>query len=57
MTGTSGPVRVSTKLRRVAELARQAPEMVFTTLAHHVDLEFLEEAVPGRPDILPPLLY
>jgi RNA-directed DNA polymerase len=44
MTGTLGPARVSTKLRRVAELARQAPEMVFTTLAHHVDLEFLQEA-------------
>jgi len=44
MTGTSGPASVSTKLQRVAELARQAPEMVFTTLAHHVDLAFLREA-------------
>lgn len=35
---------VSTKRQRIAELARQAPEMVFTTLAHHIDIEFLLEA-------------
>lgn len=34
----------STKLQRVAELARQAPEMAFTSLSHHVDIEFLHEA-------------
>lgn len=44
MTGTSSPASVSTKLQRVAKLAREAPEMVFTTLAHHVDLAFLKEA-------------
>lgn len=35
---------VSTKLQRIAELARQSPGMVFTTLAHHIDTEFLREA-------------
>jgi group II intron reverse transcriptase/maturase len=35
---------VSTKLQRIAELARQSPDMVFTTLAHHIDIEFLLEA-------------
>ena len=44
MQGTSSPENVSTKLRKVAELAKQAPEMVFTTLAHHIDLVFLKEA-------------
>jgi RNA-directed DNA polymerase len=44
MSGTSGPASVSTKLQKVAELARQAPEMVFTTLAHHIDLDLLREA-------------
>jgi len=44
MTGTLGPSNVSTKLERVAELARTAPEMVLTTLAHHVDLDLLYEA-------------
>ena len=35
---------VSTKLQRIAELARQSSGMVFTTLAHHIDTEFLLEA-------------
>ena len=29
---------VSTKRQRIAELARDAPEMVFTSLAHHIDM-------------------
>jgi RNA-directed DNA polymerase len=29
---------------RIAELARQAPAMVFTTLFHHVDMEWMREA-------------
>lgn len=44
MPGTSRPTSVSTKLQRIAELARQAPQMVFTTLAHHIDVDFLREA-------------
>jgi len=35
---------VSTKLQRIAEQAKEYPEMVFTTLAHHMDVEFLREA-------------
>ena len=42
--GTSSPKDVSTELLRVEELARQAPQMVFTTLSHHIDVEFLKEA-------------
>jgi hypothetical protein len=37
MTGTSGPEDVSRKQQRIAELARNCPEMAFTTLAHHID--------------------
>jgi len=44
MQGTSSPTSVSTRLQRIAELARKAPDMVFTTLAHHIDLELLHEA-------------
>jgi len=44
MAGTSRPTTVSTKLQRIAELARTAPTMVLTTLAHHVDVEFIREA-------------
>lgn len=35
---------VSTKQRRIAELARRHPEVSFTSLAHHIDLEWLYEA-------------
>ncbi len=35
---------VSTKRQRIATLARQAPTMSFTTLAHHIDLDWLREA-------------
>lgn len=44
MTGRSSPETISTKLRQVAELARNAREMVFTTLAHHIDIEVLRAA-------------
>jgi RNA-directed DNA polymerase len=36
---TSRPSTVYTRLQRIAELARHAPDMVFTTLFHHVDME------------------
>jgi len=42
--GTLGPISVSTRLRRIAELARKAPKMVFTTLAHHIDIDLLRVA-------------
>jgi len=42
--GTLGPESVSTRLHRIAKLAKEAPGMVFTTLAHHIDLELLLEA-------------
>ncbi len=43
-TGSPKPESVSTKMQRIAELARNAPDMVFTTLAHHIDVELLLEA-------------
>jgi len=42
--GTPEPTDVSTKLQRIADLARNAPDMVFTSLAHHIDITFLHEA-------------
>ena len=44
MAGTSSPITVSTKLQRIATLAREDPERVLTTLAHHIDVAFLKEA-------------
>jgi group II intron reverse transcriptase/maturase len=44
MPGVSEPTSVSTKLERIAELARQAPKLVLHSLAHHVDLEWMREA-------------
>lgn len=43
MTGTSSPSDISTKLQQIAELARRTPTAL-TTLAHHIDIEFLREA-------------
>jgi group II intron reverse transcriptase/maturase len=44
MTRTPTLDNVSTKLERIAELARQAPTMAMRTLAHHIDVEFLHAA-------------
>jgi group II intron reverse transcriptase/maturase len=44
MKGTLGPDHVTTKLERIAELARRSPKLVLTTLAHHIDEGFLHEA-------------
>lgn len=35
---------VSTKQQRIAELAKQSPSMGFTSLAYHIDLDWLKEA-------------
>ena len=35
---------VSTSRQRIAELARQASDMVFTSLAHHIDRDMLHAA-------------
>lgn len=35
---------VSTKQQRIAELAKQSPAMAFTSLAYHIDVEWLREA-------------
>lgn len=44
MNETSGSVAISTKLERIATLARTTPGMALTTLAHHIDLAWLREA-------------
>ncbi|MCG5497649.1 hypothetical protein [Ectothiorhodospira variabilis] len=35
---------ISTRQQAIAELARKAPERALLTLAHHIDLRWLEEA-------------
>lgn len=44
MSGTWGLGSVLTRLCQVADLARRRPEMVITTLAHHIDVAWLGEA-------------
>ncbi len=44
MSETSGPDSVSTRLQRIAELAKKMPGAALTTLSHHIDLDFLREA-------------
>ena len=35
---------ISTRQRKIAELARQAPELGITSLNHHIDLDWMQEA-------------
>jgi group II intron reverse transcriptase/maturase len=44
MAETSGSITVSTKLEQIAKLAREMPQAALTTLAHHIDLDWLREA-------------
>src|SRR5437762_12336309 len=44
MAGAQKPDPVSTKRQRIAELAKQSPQMGFTSLNHHLDLIWLVEA-------------
>jgi len=44
MAGTPSPVDVSTKQRRIAELARQMPGKALTSLSQHIDIEWLRDA-------------
>jgi RNA-directed DNA polymerase len=44
MGGTSRSQTISTRLQRIAQQAVRYPRMVFTTLAHLMDVEFLGEA-------------
>ena len=48
MKGTQNPQEVSTKLRKIAKLAREKPEEPLVNLAHHIDVEFLREAYRRR---------
>jgi RNA-directed DNA polymerase len=41
MPGTPRPDLVSTKRQRIAKLARNCPDMAFTNLAHHIDIDWL----------------
>jgi group II intron reverse transcriptase/maturase len=44
MQETLGSESVFTKLERIAKLAKDKPEATLTTLAHHIDVEWLREA-------------
>ena len=44
MEGTPRPQTVSTKQKRIAELAKQMPGTALTSLSHHMDLDWLREA-------------
>ena len=44
MTENQSSEAVSTKLQRIAEVARKMPERALTSLSHHIDVEWLREA-------------
>jgi len=58
MTERSSSETVSLKLERIAKLAEQIPDAELSTLAHHIDVEWLREAYlrlsntfhPATPD-------
>lgn len=55
MAETQEPTTISTRLQRIAEIARKYPDQPMRTLAHHIDLEMLmfafektrKDAAPG----------
>ena len=54
MGDTSRSQTLPTKLQRIAEQAGRYPEMVFTTLVHLIDVDFLREAYrPTRKNASP----
>ena len=44
MMETQTSANISTRLERIAKLAKDAPQMAFRTLAHHIDIDLLREA-------------
>jgi len=44
MVGKPSPETVSTKIERIAELAKQMPSVALTSLLHHIDIEWMHEA-------------
>jgi RNA-directed DNA polymerase len=44
MPGSQSPDNISLKLHRIAEVARRSPRVVFRSLAHLIDVEFLRVA-------------
>jgi RNA-directed DNA polymerase len=44
MKETPSSMSISPKIERIAALAKQAPHMSSTTLAHHIDMDWLREA-------------
>ena len=44
MAETSSSTAVSTKLEQIAKRAREMPQAALTTLAHHIDIDWLCEA-------------
>src|SRR5437870_12393547 len=44
MTGTPNPDTISTRLQRIATLAREMPGVALRTLAQHIDMACLREA-------------
>src|SRR5437763_2132697 len=44
MSETKSSTTISTRLERIAALARQFPDSPLTTLSHHIDIDWLREA-------------
>ena len=53
MAAIPGADPVSTRQQRIAELARQAPQLGFTSLNHHLDFTWLLVAYWARAGTVP----
>ena len=42
--GIQGPAHIQTKQLQIAQLAKERPDLVFTSLAHHIDVHWMHEA-------------
>ena len=48
MNGPPTPREVSTKLERIAKLAKQMPGVALRSLGHYIDIEWLREMAMRR---------
>jgi len=44
MAGKASPKTISTKIERIAELAREIRTEALTSLSHHIDIDWMHEA-------------
>lgn len=52
MKETSSSAAISPRLQRIAKLAKDAPTMALSTLAHHIDIDWMGACLTRRPAVI-----